>query len=159
MLSIGGRVSKHHCLHPMSSCLQALAVCLTDLLLSNTLFPSKSGNDGVVDQSAYCAFGLREVAMADLHARSLRITCHLLDPGVSAARLYFTQHARPQCPLCLARHAQHSLPEEEGCPNPMPYIVLLGEQCNLRTYERPLVLWARKLTLVCIIQCMTPKSM
>ncbi len=78
LLRIASRVNEQHCLHSVF-CLQAVAVCLTDLLLSSTLFPSKSGNSGVV--SAFCAFGLREVAMADLHAQTLCITCHLLDSG------------------------------------------------------------------------------
>ena len=105
----------------MPSCWQALAVCLIDLLVSNTLFPSKSGNAGVVDQSAYCACSLREVAMADLHAQTLCITCHLLDSGVTAARMYFWQHAMPQCPLWRAHVGQHNLLEEEECSDPMPY--------------------------------------
>jgi len=124
----------------VSSCLQALAVRLIDLLVSNTLFPSESGNDGVVDQSAFCAFGLREVAMADLHAQILCITCHLLDSGVSAARVYFWQNAMPHCPLWLAHYGQHNLPEGEECTDLMPYVALLGEQFTLWTvtlYHQP----------------------
>jgi len=86
----------------------------------------------MVDQSAFYAFGLREVAMADLHTQILGVTCDLIDTGVSA-RMHFWQHAMPQCPLWLAHHGQHNLPEEEGWSDPMPYVALLGEQCTLRT--------------------------
>ena len=140
MLSISCHENKQHFLHPMPSCSQALAVCLIDLLVSNTLFPFESGNAGVVDQSAYCAFGLREVAMADLHAQTSCITCHLLESGVTAERRYFWQHAMPQCSLWLAHVGQHNLLEEEECTDPMPYVALLGEQLTLWTvvhYHQP----------------------
>ncbi len=78
--------------------------------------------------------------MANLHAQTLCITCHLLESGVSAARLYFWQNAMPHCSLWLAHYGQRNLPEEEECTDPMPYVAVLGEQFTLWTvvlYHQP----------------------
>ncbi|KAL0022248.1 hypothetical protein WJX77_009897 [Trebouxia sp. C0004] len=68
---------------PNAMAFSALAVCLIDLLVSSTLFPSRLplfpsrlSSNCVVDQSAFCAFGLGEVAMADLHTEMLGVTCN-----------------------------------------------------------------------------------